>query len=103
MVRWPSGSLKTVVSKKVSLLSFSVSRVKWVEGCWKAPLSSSDSMCLFGVELSYGCFDLGDDLTRIEMHQLELLKKKKKNNQPQQSIMLYKIMHGQSTSLPEED
>ena len=67
MVRWPSGSLKTVVSKKVSLLSFSVSRVKWVEGCWKAPLSSSDSMCLFGVELSYGCFDLGDDLTRIEM------------------------------------
>ena len=24
--------------------------------------SSSDSICLFGVELSYGCFDLGDDL-----------------------------------------
>ena len=33
------------------------------------------------------------------MHQSELLK----NNQSQQSIMLYKITHDQSTSLPEED
>ena len=36
---------------------------------------------------------------RIEMHQSELLK----NNQSQQSIMLYKITHDQSTSSPEED
>ena len=24
--------------------------------------SSSDNICLFGVELFYGCYDLGDDL-----------------------------------------
>ena len=34
VVRWPSGSLKTAVSSKVSLLSFSVSMVKRMEGCW---------------------------------------------------------------------
>ena len=33
------------------------------------------------------------------MHQSELLK----TNQPQQSIMLYKITHDQSTPSPEED
>ena len=47
--------------------------------------SSSDSICLFGVELSYGCFDKDrnaisqqecDLSARIERHQLELLKKK---------------------------
>ena len=37
------------------------------------------------------------ETARIEMHQLELLK----NNQPQQSIMFYKIAHDQSTSSPE--
>ena len=36
---------------------------------------------------------------RIKMHQSELLK----NNLSQQSIMLYKITHDQSTSSPEED
>ena len=39
------------------------------------------------------------ETARIEMHQSELLK----TNQPQQSIMLYKIMHDQSTPSPEED
>ena len=34
VVRWLSGSLKTVVTRKASLLSFSVSMVKWMEGCW---------------------------------------------------------------------
>ena len=34
MVRRPSGSLKTAVSRKASLLSFSVSMVKRMEGCW---------------------------------------------------------------------
>ena len=34
VVRWPSGSLKTAVSRKASLLSFSVSMVKRMEGCW---------------------------------------------------------------------
>ena len=33
VVRRPSGSLKTAVSRKASLLSFSVSMVKWMEGC----------------------------------------------------------------------
>ena len=40
-----------------------------------------------------------NETARIEMHQSELLK----NNQSQQSIMLYKITHDQSTSSPEED
>ena len=31
---WWGGSLKTAVSRKASLLSFSVSMVKWMEGCW---------------------------------------------------------------------
>ena len=39
------------------------------------------------------------ETARIEMHQSELLK----SNQPQQSIMLYKITHDQSTPSPEED
>ena len=39
------------------------------------------------------------ETARIEMHQSELLK----TNQPQQSIMLYKITHNQSTPSPEED
>ena len=34
MVRRPSGSLKTAVSRKASLLSLSVSMVKRMEGCW---------------------------------------------------------------------
>ena len=34
VVRRPSGSLKTAVSRKASLLSFSVSMVKRVRGCW---------------------------------------------------------------------
>ena len=34
VVRQPSGSLKTAVSRKASLLSFSVSMVKQIEGCW---------------------------------------------------------------------
>ena len=32
VVRWPSGSLKTAVPRKASLLSFSVSMVKRMEG-----------------------------------------------------------------------
>ena len=39
------------------------------------------------------------ETARIEMHQSELLN----TNQPQQSIMLYKITHDQSTPSPEED
>ena len=34
VVRRPSGSLKTAVFRKDSLLSFSVSMVKRMEGCW---------------------------------------------------------------------
>ena len=34
VVRRPSGSLKTAVSRKASLLSLSVSMVKRMEGCW---------------------------------------------------------------------
>ena len=34
VVSQPSGSLKTAVSRKASLLSFSVSMVKQMEGCW---------------------------------------------------------------------
>ena len=34
VVRRPSGSLETAVSRKASLLSFSVSMVKRMEGCW---------------------------------------------------------------------
>ena len=34
VVRWPSGSPKTAVSRKASLLSFSVSMVKRMEGFW---------------------------------------------------------------------
>ena len=34
MVRRPSGSLKTAVPRKASLLSFSVPTVKRMEGCW---------------------------------------------------------------------
>ena len=33
-MRRPSGSLKTAVSRRASLLSFSVSMVKRMEGCW---------------------------------------------------------------------
>ena len=33
-MRRPSGSLKTAVSRKASLLSLSVSMVKRMEGCW---------------------------------------------------------------------
>ena len=39
------------------------------------------------------------ETARIEMHQSELLK----TNQPQESVMLYKITHDQSTPPPEED
>ena len=38
------------------------SSLRWFRLLKDTVNSSSDSICLFSVELSYGCFDHGDDL-----------------------------------------
>ena len=45
MVRRPSGSLETAVSRKANFLSFSVSMVKRMEGCWLLRCYKKSSTC----------------------------------------------------------
>ena len=88
---WEEHWLAVILSWKIPWSRFLGSFYCWwwirtLTFLWKETVnSSSDSICLFGVELSYGCFDkdwnaisqqVCDLSARIERHQLELLKKK---------------------------